>query len=196
MAPYVDVVGYRRFGIPCCLHLQHGPPNFWMPCHSAAWCYNAEGSDLNLHRPENVQCPIGVREFDSQQRLEIFSSPTRPDRLRGPPSLLPNTYRGALPPEVKRQGREADHSSSSSAAVRKAWSYISTPQYVFMQWCLVKHRDNFTLLHLHIICTGLGNDATCIKAILFLFENLKKQHCDSPKSAFSFSFHYLVSNKS
>jgi hypothetical protein len=25
-----------------------------------------------------------------------------------------------------------------------AWSYTSTPQYVFMVWCLVKHRDNFT----------------------------------------------------
>jgi hypothetical protein len=24
------------------------------------------------------------------------------------------------------------------------WSYTSTPQYVFMAWCLVKHRDNFT----------------------------------------------------
>jgi len=27
---------------------------------------------------------------------------------------------------------------------RNAWSYISTPQYVFMAWCLVKHRDNLT----------------------------------------------------
>jgi hypothetical protein len=25
-----------------------------------------------------------------------------------------------------------------------AWSYTFTPQYVFMAWCLVKHRDNFT----------------------------------------------------
>jgi hypothetical protein len=24
------------------------------------------------------------------------------------------------------------------------WSYTSTPQYVFMAWFLVKHRDNFT----------------------------------------------------
>jgi hypothetical protein len=24
-----------------------------------------------------------------------------------------------------------------------AWSYTSTPQYAFMAWCLVKHRDNF-----------------------------------------------------
>jgi hypothetical protein len=27
---------------------------------------------------------------------------------------------------------------------RNAWSYTPLPQYVFMAWCLVKHRDNFT----------------------------------------------------
>jgi hypothetical protein len=51
---------------------------------------------------------------------------------------------GALSLGVKRPGREADHSSPSSAEIKNAWSYISTPQYVFMAWCLVKHRDNFT----------------------------------------------------
>jgi hypothetical protein len=28
---------------------------------------------------------------------------------------------------------------------KNAWIYTSTPQYVFMACCLVKHRDNFTL---------------------------------------------------
>jgi hypothetical protein len=27
---------------------------------------------------------------------------------------------------------------------KNAWSYTSTPQYVFMAWCLVKHREIFT----------------------------------------------------
>jgi hypothetical protein len=27
---------------------------------------------------------------------------------------------------------------------KNAWSYTSTPPYVFMAWCFVKHRDNFT----------------------------------------------------
>jgi len=31
--------------------------------------------------------------------------------------------------------READHSPPSSAEVENAWSYTSTPQYVFMVWC-------------------------------------------------------------
>jgi hypothetical protein len=43
-------------------------------------------------------------------------------------------------------GSEADYSPPSSAEVKNAWSYTFTPQYVFMAWCLVKHKDNFTLL--------------------------------------------------
>jgi hypothetical protein len=46
---------------------------------------------------------------------------------------------------VKRPGREADHSSLSTAEVKNEWSYTSITQYVFMAWCLVKHRD--TLLY-------------------------------------------------
>jgi hypothetical protein len=46
---------------------------------------------------------------------EFLSSPRRPDRLWGPPSLLSNGYQG-----VKRQGREADHSLPSSAEVGRA----------------------------------------------------------------------------
>jgi hypothetical protein len=50
----------------------------------------------------------------------------------------------ALSLGVKRPGREADHSPPSIAEVKNARSYTSTPQYVFMAWCLVKHSDNFT----------------------------------------------------
>jgi hypothetical protein len=51
---------------------------------------------------------------------------------------------GDLSPELKRLGREADHSPPTSAQVKKTWTYTSTPPYVFMAWCLVKHRENFT----------------------------------------------------
>jgi len=44
--------------------------------------------------------------------------------------------------------READHSPPSRAEFKNAWSYTSTPQYVFMGWCLVKNTDNFTLPYL------------------------------------------------
>jgi len=48
---------------------------------------------------------------------------------------------------VKQPGRETDHSSSSSAEVMNECSYTSTPQYALMAWCLVKHKDIFTLLN-------------------------------------------------
>jgi hypothetical protein len=58
--------------------------------------------------------------------------------------LLIQWVTGTISLGVKRQGREADHSPQSSAEVKNVWSYTSAPQYTFMAWCLVKHRDKFT----------------------------------------------------
>jgi hypothetical protein len=62
----------------------------------------------------------------------IVSSPRRPGRLCGPPTLLSNGYLGLFPRGVKRQGRKADHSPPVSVEVKKTWIYTSTPPYVFM----------------------------------------------------------------
>jgi len=51
----------------------------------------------------------------------------------------------ALSLAVNRPGRETEHSRSSSAEVKNAWSYTSTLQYAFMAQ-LEEHRDNFILL--------------------------------------------------
>jgi len=56
---------------------------------------------------------------------------------------------GALTPGVKRWGREADHSPTPNAEVNNVWSYTPLPNYVFMAWFLVKHRDNFTFTTNH-----------------------------------------------
>jgi len=40
-------------------------------------------------------------------------------------------------------GREADHSPPSHVKVKNVLSYTSTTPYIFMAWCLVKHRDNW-----------------------------------------------------
>jgi hypothetical protein len=60
--------------------------------------------------------PVGSR---------IFSSSRRRDRLWGPPNLLSK--------EVKRLGREADHSPPTSAEFKKTWIYTSTPPYIFTE---------------------------------------------------------------
>jgi hypothetical protein len=55
-------------------------------------------------------------------------------------------YRKLFPWGVKESGREADHSPPSGSEVRNALRYNSNPPYVFMAWCLVKHRDNFSFV--------------------------------------------------
>jgi hypothetical protein len=39
---------------------------------------------------------------------------------------------------------EADHSPPTSAEVKKTWLYTSTPPNIFMAYCLINHRENFT----------------------------------------------------
>jgi len=52
-------------------------------------------------------------------------------------------------PGVKQPEREADHPPSSIAEVKNSWNYISIPQYVVMEWCLLSTEVTlhyFTLL--------------------------------------------------
>jgi hypothetical protein len=82
----------------------------------------ATGYGLN-DRGVGVRVPEGSR---------IFSSPSRPDRLWGPPKPPIQWVPGAVSTAVKRPEREADHSSPASVEVKKMWIYTSTPPYVFM----------------------------------------------------------------
>jgi len=59
------------------------------------------------------------------------------------PDSFPVGTEGSFP-GIKRPARQPDHSPSSNVAVKNEWSYTSTPQYVFIARCLVKHKDNFT----------------------------------------------------
>jgi hypothetical protein len=90
----------------------------------------------------------GLNDQCSRDRLPAeagnFSLHHRVQNSSGDHSAsCPMGTRGSFP-RGKRPGREAEHSPPSSAEVKNAWSYTSTPQYVFMAWCLLKHRDNFT----------------------------------------------------
>jgi len=109
-------------------------------------CFNV----LNQHLPE-----VTGEKHEKPVKIDGVSRKTgtghlpntlkaHPDRVRDPTSLLSNGYRWALSPRAKRPEREADHSTPSSAEVKNVRSYTSTPAYVFMIWCLVKHGDNFT----------------------------------------------------
>jgi hypothetical protein len=87
----------------------------------------------------------GQPGFDFRQGKEIFSlrldlRPTQP---------LIEWIPGALSPGVRWTGCEADHSFPSSA-VKKEWSYTSTPPYIIMAWCLISNRDNFAFTFIYL----------------------------------------------
>jgi hypothetical protein len=114
---------------------------------------------MSIHCPFHYACPLfKIISYDHQLgagiatvygmddrgvgvrvplRSRIFFSPRRPYGTWGPPSFLSNGYRGFFLPEVKRPGREADHSPPNSAEVKKIWVYTATPPYAFMAHCLI-----------------------------------------------------------
>jgi hypothetical protein len=63
----------------------------------------------------------------------LFATVSRPAETH-PVSFPIGT--GNLSPEVMRP--------PSSAEVKNAWSFTSTPPYDFMAWYLIKHKGNFT----------------------------------------------------
>jgi hypothetical protein len=56
---------------------------------------------------------------------------------------IPCTYRFVF--NIKLE-READYSTPSSAEIKNAWSYTSTPKYTFIAWCSVKAQGQLYLL--------------------------------------------------
>jgi hypothetical protein len=86
--------------------------------------------------------------------MRFFYSPLRPERLWDQIQLPIHWVPEALSPGVKRPRRKADDSPPSSAKVL----YLHSPNislqsnselsigYVFMVWCFVKYRDNFTYI--------------------------------------------------
>jgi hypothetical protein len=49
-------------------------------------------------------------------------------------------------PQKKQPRCEAVHPRPSSSEYNSKWSKKSTAQYVFMEWCLIKQRSNFTYI--------------------------------------------------
>jgi hypothetical protein len=113
-----------------------------------------------------LECFINVssRGFDSRWGTGIFffSTASRPalKPTQTPIQCVVETFSTG----VKRPGREADHSTLSNADVKNAWRYTST-QHVFMSWCLVKHRDNFTFT---FAAKALHHTSRCHLILLFM----------------------------
>jgi hypothetical protein len=75
--------------------------------------------------------------------MQLFSSPKCPDWFW----VLPcSGMSEGISPWVKRPGRKADHSPPYCTEVQNSWTCIYTSASDFIAWCLIKHRDSFTLL--------------------------------------------------
>jgi hypothetical protein len=79
------------------------------------------------------------------------------------PASYPMGTGGSFP-GVKAVGCEADHSPHLVPKSKNAWSCISTPQHIFMVWCLANHWDNFTFCLLPVTSLAIR---TKISSFLF-----------------------------
>jgi hypothetical protein len=88
-------------------------------------------------------CITGESGFDSRQkqRLLVSSGFIPVPRHAQPIQFIP----GDCSLGKKRLGSEGDHLSPSCVEIQYAWSYTSSPPYLFMAWSFIKGRDYFTI---------------------------------------------------
>ena len=55
------------------------------------------------------------------------------------PSLRSTSFSS---PRFDIYGDQSDHTPSSVAKIKNVWFYTSAPPYIFVVWCLMKHRHN------------------------------------------------------
>jgi hypothetical protein len=86
-------------------------------------------------------------------------------------NTLKNYTLWALSPGVKRLGHDANHSPPTSIDVKKTWIYKSTPPYVFMLKCSIKHTDTSRAkyVHLKIELTDIIYQEPCLIRHLLLY---------------------------
>jgi hypothetical protein len=105
-------------------------------------------------RDSSVDIALGcglVLGFDFRRVLGTFLFTTASRTALGSTQPPIQWVPVALSLGVKRPEREADNSPPSSAGVKNAWSYTSTPQYAFMAWCSVKAQGQLYLYLLLLI---------------------------------------------
>jgi hypothetical protein len=71
--------------------------------------------------------------------------------------------------------------SPSTAEIKKQWSYTSTTPYVFMAWCLISTRENFTFTEFRKRTTktspiGIGKPHNSFQAVEGTFYGLIMLH--------------------
>jgi hypothetical protein len=87
-----------------------------------------------------VRFPAAANFFPFATASRLALVPSHP-----PIQWVPGTFSLG----IRWPGRDANHSPPVNAEVKNEWSYTSSLPYVFMPWCIVKHRDSFTFTELY-----------------------------------------------
>jgi hypothetical protein len=112
------------------------PPIQWVPrAVSISLVVKRPGREADLSPPSSAKVKEWVDIYLNFPNMLIWCGAQLKKKSTG--------TSWALSLGVKRAGREADHSPPSSTEVKNGWSYTPTPQYVLMEWPLIKHKDNF-----------------------------------------------------
>jgi hypothetical protein len=129
------LVGTRNFSLHHRIQASSGTKADHLPPSSAkvknVWSYTStpttclHGMVLSLTKSTGTTLPV---PFTTVSRPAL--GPTQP-----PIQWVPR-----LTPGVKQLVCETDHLPPSNVKVKNAWSYTSTPPYIFIAWCLVKYR--------------------------------------------------------
>jgi hypothetical protein len=90
---------------------------------------------------------IGILGFDSRRELGIFLFTTASRMALGPtdPASYPVITRGSFPGGKATGGVKPTTHLHLVPKSRMHGAITPLPLYVFMEWCLVKHRDNYVL---------------------------------------------------
>jgi hypothetical protein len=138
----------RAMGLPvtCYWSRHHAPPRVRHCSHTyrtqIMGLLNCQGRpDSSVSKVNRLLA--GWPMFDSRQWRGIFLFTSASKLALGPTQLPLQWVPGILSAGEKRPRRSADPSPRNSAEVKNAWGYTSTIPYIFMSWCLVKHRNNF-----------------------------------------------------
>jgi hypothetical protein len=83
-----------------------------------------------------IQFSIGARDISLPHRIHISY---------GVHSVSHPMGIGGSFPKLKWLGHEAYGWPQSTAEVKNLWIHTLTSSYIFMVWCLMKYRHNFTL---------------------------------------------------